>query len=66
MPFIQIKNVSPTKVLVDKSFRFLVAVSSSESNLDMFRDISKICLNVILFLIIRILRDLVILVYWSG
>ena len=48
-----------------KSFRFLDAVSSSESDLDTFRDIGQVCSNVVLFLIIGIIRDSVILVNCS-
>ena len=48
-----------------KSVRFLGAVSSSESNLDIFKDIGKVCLKVVLFFSIGNSRDSVNLVNWS-
>ena len=48
-----------------KSFKFLGAVIKSESNLDTFKAICRVCLKVVLFLIVGYLRDSVKLVNWS-
>ena len=57
MPFLQIKNISMISVAVINSFRSLDAVSQVGSDLEIFREMGKVCSKVVLFLIFGNSRD---------
>ena len=57
MPFLQIKNFFMVSVAVINSFRSLDAVSKVGSNLEILKEMGKVCSKIVLFLIIRNSRD---------
>ena len=57
MPFLQIKHFFIISVSVNEFFQVIWAVSKVGSNLEMLKDMGKICSNVILFFIIGNSRD---------
>ena len=57
MPFLQIKNFIMISVAINKCFRFLDAVSKVGSNLEIFKDMGKVCSKAVLFLMIGNSRD---------
>ena len=57
MPLLQIKNFFMVSVAVNESFRSVDAVSNIWSNLEIFKEMARVCSKVVLFLITRNSRD---------